>query len=382
MALNLSKLFDRDVKPSFLKNISPIPTEEASLKEAKTAIMRHLKISIPKWIAERLGVEHSVEPHFRTQGSWAYKTCNEPCQYPPQEMDWDLGIYLPISLWDNNDIYPRAAAKTYYGMVRELMTPLAAAKNWTLSEKHTCVRVTLNNGVRAHVDLPLYVAPDKEFHLIKETAAKAFSADQATVAETITWDSLTRISLACQDGSWSSSDPGRVVIWFDKKLQRHGPQLRRISRYLKAWRDHNWTSGGPSSIVLMVCAAQSLDRAQANFSGRDDRAMAHVLQALPAQLSGSVKEPMIDPNEDLNRLTATERHEAANFATRFREAMNQALTANIAEHIQAIQSIQSHLGQRFPSDTDGVISDDGPPNIRTVPAEPKLRPTIVPTKAG
>lgn len=382
MALNLSKLFDREFKPSFLKNISPVPEDEAALKEAKTVIMQHLKGSIPKWIEEQLGENPNLVPRFRTQGSWAYKTCNDPCQHPPQEMDWDLGIYLPVSHWDDNGIHPKTAAKSFYDMVRELMTPLATARKWSLSEKRTCVRVTLNNGTRAHVDLPLYAAPDKEFLQIKEAVAKAFTMDRAEFAETVTWDSLTRISLACKDGTWKPSDPGLVVAWFDKKYTRHGPQLRHICRYLKAWRDHTWASGGPSSIVLMVCAAQTLDRTQASFNGRDDLALAHVLQALPAQLSGSVKEPMIDPDEDLNRLTATERLEAANYATNFQQAINWALTANNTERVQAIHSIQSHLGQRFPNDPDGVTPDDGPPNIRTVPAEPKQRPTIVPTKAG
>lgn len=385
MALNLSKLFDRDVRPSFLKNITPSPEEGVSLKEAKTEIQRHLKASIPKWLEEQLGEKPNVAPRFRTQGSWAYKTCNVPCQHPPQEMDWDLGIYLPISLWDDNGIHPKAAAKGFYGMIRALMTPLATARKWDISEKEKCVRVSLNNGTCAHVDLPLYAAPDAEFLQVKEAMealAKTIARDSAAFTETVTWDSLARISLACKDGTWNPSDPGRVVVWFDKKLQRHGSQLRRISRYLKAWRDHTWSSGGPSSIVLMVCAAQTLDRTQADFKGRDDLALAHVLQALPSQLSDSVKEPMIDPDEDLNRLNATERQEAVNCATSFLYAMNQALIANIADRNKAILSIQSHLGNRFPNDPDGVTPDDGPPNIRNVPAEPRQRPTIVATTAG
>lgn len=59
-------------------------------------------------------------------------------------------------------------------MVRELMDPLAKEKKWTLeTEKPTCVRVLLGNGTRAHVDLPLYAAPDDEFLQIKEAMAKA-----------------------------------------------------------------------------------------------------------------------------------------------------------------------------------------------------------------
>lgn len=382
MPLDLNKLFNRDFKPSFLKNISPVPEEEIALKKAKSIIQQHLKSSIPMWLENRLGENPNITPRFRPQGSWAYNTCNAPCRHPPQEMDFDLGIYLPVSLWDDNDIHPKAAAKGYYEMIRELMTPLADANNWSLSEKHTCVRVKLNNGTRSHVDLPLYVAPDEQFQKIIEARAAASFMNRAAYAQTVTWDTLSRISLACKDGSWNPSDPGRVVIWFKKELDRHGPQLCRICRYLKAWRDHVWDSGGPSSILLMVCAAQTLDRTQADFADRDDLALSHVLQALPEQLGGPVKESRIDPNEDLNRLTAVDRQKAKSDATSFQEAMKRALEADISERDNVIRLIQTQLGERFPNDPEGVDTDDGPPNIRLIPADPRPRPTIKPTKAG
>jgi hypothetical protein len=384
MALNLSKLFDRPAQPSFLRNINPEPEDAIALKAAKADIQRHLKAAIPKWLETQLGEKPEHLPRFRTQGSWAYRTCNDPCQTPPQEMDWDLGIYLPVSLWEDNKVHPKAAAKGYYEMVRELMAPLAREKKWTLAEKPTCVRVLLGNGTRAHVDLPLYAAPDSEFVQIKEAIAKASMAmDCVSFAEAQrTWASLTRIALARKDGTWDPSDPGRVVVWFDKKIERHGEQLRRVCRYLKAWRDHIWPSGGPSSIVLMVCAAQTLDRAQADFAGRDDLALRHVLTALPGQMLAAIKEPMIDPDEDLNRLAADERVEASRRAGQFLAAMNDALGQNFDNRHQALALVRGQLGDRFPSDGSGITPDDGPTNIRTVPAEPRARAVIVPTKAG
>jgi hypothetical protein len=234
------------------------------------------------------------------------------------------------------------------------------------------------------VDLPLYAAPDSEFVQIKEAIAKASMAmDCVSFAEAQrTWASLTRIALARKDGTWDPSDPGRVVVWFDKKIERHGEQLRRVCRYLKAWRDHIWPSGGPSSIVLMVCAAQTLDRAQADFAGRDDLALRHVLTALPGQMLAAIKEPMIDPDEDLNRLAADERVEASRRAGQFLAAMNDALGQNFDNRHQALALVRGQLGDRFPSDGSGITPDDGPTNIRTVPAEPRARAVIVPTKAG
>lgn len=385
MALNLSKLLYRGQQASFLTAIEPIPDAESALKEAKETIRSHLQKAIPVWLTETLGEKPTHAPRFRTQGSWAYRTCNKPNQTPPQEMDWDLGIYLPVSLWDDNDVSPKQAAKTYYSMVKEVMMPLAKERGWTLTEKLTCVRVTLNHGTQAHVDLPLYAAPDKDFSNIKEVVAKsnvarvAFACDQASLP--LQWDSLTRISLACQDGSWNASDPGLVVKWFQSKLERHGEQLRRICRYLKAWRDHVWKSGGPSSIVLMVCAAQTLDRAVEDFEGRDDLALCHVLNALPGQLLNPVTEPLINPTEDLNRLSEEDQKTAAQLADNFRRAMNQALLSRIEEKTKAFLMLQEHLGHRLPANYE-VIFVDATVDIRTIPPAPGPRTLIPATKAG
>ena len=199
-------------------------------------------------------------------------------------------------------------------------------------------------------------------------------------AESVNWDSFSHIALACKDGSWNLSDPLLVVEWFDSKVKRHGEQLRRICRYLKAWRDYQWSSGGPSSIVLMVCAAQTLDRSNVVFEARDDLALNHVLKSLPNQLLDSVTEAMINPDEDLNRLNNDDRELAANRASVFQCHLNQALTMDIASVSTGIRLIQNHLGERFPLDPQGVI--DTPHSIRTIPVEPRPRQTIHSTKAG
>ncbi|MGZ9211151.1 MAG: CBASS cGAMP synthase [Candidatus Binatia bacterium] len=386
MTLNLSKLLYQNDEISFHTNTEPLATEEAALREAKEIIRDYLKKAIPLWIEEKFGERPEHKPRFRTQGSWAYRTCNEPCQHPPQEMDWDLGIYLPVSLWDDQEVHPRRAAKEYFNMVRELMLILANEQGWTVTEKPTCVRVVLNNGIRAHVDLPLYAAPDKDFAQIREiVAAKALALDEArqrSAQRIDDWDSLNRICLACQDGSWSVSDPGLVVKWFKGKIDRHGPQIRRICRYLKAWRDYVWVEGGPSSIVLMVCAAKTLDRTADDLSGRDDFALRTVLESLPDQLRKAVIEPMINPGEDLNRLDQSQRAEAASCASQFFQALDQALTLNEHERTKAIKLIQGHLGERFPDNPELIALDKSPVNIRTVPAEPRPRQVIKPTKAG
>lgn len=51
------------------------------------------------------------------------------------------------------------------------------------------------------------------------------------------------------------SDPRPVKEWFVDQVETKGVQLRRVVRYIKAYRDWIWKSGGPSSILLMAAAA-------------------------------------------------------------------------------------------------------------------------------
>jgi hypothetical protein len=242
--------------------------------------------------------------------------------------------------------------------------------------------VLLNNGIRAHIDLPLYAAPDKDFIHIKEAAvAKVASETYGKVAtREQQWASLTQISLACQDGSWNTSDPGLVVLWFKSKITRHGDQLRRISRYLKAWRDYTWDTGGPSSILLMVCAAQTLDQAAGNFEGRDDLALLEVLKALPEQLRNAVTEPMINADEDLNRLSVEDKSLAAQHSEKFLQDLSRALNTPLANCTVAVDLLQNHFGGRLPLQPDLISS--APVDIRDVLPSKGQEPNIAPTKAG
>lgn len=45
----------------------------------------------------------SLNPRFRTQGSFQYDTLNKPYVTPPQEMDIDDGTYLPMELFDERE---------------------------------------------------------------------------------------------------------------------------------------------------------------------------------------------------------------------------------------------------------------------------------------
>jgi hypothetical protein len=57
-------------------------------------------------------------------------------------------------------------------------------------------------------------------------------------------------------------------------------------RYLKAYRDWTWPSGGPSSILLMAAAAPLFFKQDR----RDDQALLEVVNGLPAVLRNGVEQ--------------------------------------------------------------------------------------------
>src|SRR5438309_11093496 len=122
--LKLNRLFyssiDADV---FSDRIAPTQEQRDVLENAKNSIRDHLRPRIREATVAVLGMETAVDPRFRTQGSWKYRTCVQPARCPPQEMDWDYGVYLPVSVWEDNGP-PHAMARLYFNVVEALLREL------------------------------------------------------------------------------------------------------------------------------------------------------------------------------------------------------------------------------------------------------------------
>lgn len=169
-------------------------------------------------------MERVVEPRFRTQGSWSYDTCNEPASTPPQEMDWDYGVYLPVTVWEENGP-PHLMAKAYFELVERLLKSLCQKEGGALlSGKDTCIRIQVASW--AHIDLPLYAAPEAEFSRFGEriaaesTSLKKRSIPLIFLNPTGTNNSklgliLDRVVMATRKGEWKPSDPGShcEMVW-------------------------------------------------------------------------------------------------------------------------------------------------------------------------
>jgi hypothetical protein len=387
----LNKLFylsnDQEV---FGDRIIPTTQQRDFLVGCKNSIRDHLRPRIALSTKTSLGMPRSVEPKFRTQGSWSYKTCVQPPFTPPQEMDWDFGVYLPVQVWEENGP-PHAMAKVYFELVESLLQDLCEQKGWTLiSGKDTCIRVQV--AVWAHIDIPLYAAPEKEFQQILEKAALASQRtsvhDSVAFAESVeygelaqqVWEDLDQIMMATRTGEWRSSDPEAVARWFNDQVARHGEQLRRVCCYAKAWRDQTWQhGGGPSSVAIMLAVSQTF----AAKRGRDDLALEEAMRHLGAAMLGELRESAIDNGaENFNRLSKEDREIASASATSCAKGLVRGRTRPEYLKDLVIRDVQEHFGDRIPNDVSLIDIDAGVEEIRSVPATRVVPPVVRATSAG
>lgn len=158
--------------PSYLASLEVSNDEKSRLLDARKDIRAALKAAadqIPRFDdywqdSYRARVSWRDRPSvvikFMTQGSFAYRTLNDPAQKPAQEIDLDDGMYVPVQFLENGE--PALAAKGLFKFVDSVLGVLCREKGWTLDPtKSCCARVKLWPG--AHVDIPIYSIPQDRF---------------------------------------------------------------------------------------------------------------------------------------------------------------------------------------------------------------------------
>ena len=342
--LDLSVLFNNsnEERPAFLDALTLDSYQKVILESARKEIRECLKLGLPKVLRAR-GYESDVPtPRFFTQGSWSYKTLNAPAQ-TPQQCDLDDGAYLPMGFVTQTK-RPSKAASLFFSAAEEALSPLVKMRGWKQSEKPTCIRIEVSS--EAHVDIPLYAIPDTEFELLKARAAYTMDSVEAAVtrSERDAWTELPndQVLLAHREKDWIESDPRPLKDWFLNEVDAKGEQLRRVVRYLKAYRDWRWSQGGPTSILLMAAAAPLFEAKH----GRDDLALLEVCKALPKALRDGVDNPTEESESLTARLGFEGVEEAAKAFEKFANILDAAISCSDAS--LACRWLQEQLGQRFP----------------------------------
>ncbi len=311
----------------------------------------------------------TLRPKFRMQGSWSYDTLNCTTHEPPQEIDLDDGMFLPISfLAQDGSTHPAIVSRAYFVAVERILKPVCDKHGWTLDRsKSSCVRVKVRTG--AHIDIALYAIPDNDFTELVEKADAASFRSFAAFDELPAYEELyatlpdDHIMLAHREEGWKPSDPRKLEDWFRAAIGRHGYQLRRVCRYLKAWRDFRWPGCRLSSIALMACAVTAFDEAHGQFdNARDDKALLIVADRLPTLLSGAIANPVVDGQ----RLDEQWGDGRADFVAQAR-TLGDTLRSVLASSNRgaAVAGLVALLGGYMPADIDYLSLEglDGAPTI-------------------
>jgi hypothetical protein len=379
--LNLSPLFFTTVDDESCMhgNLDLALEQRALIASARTDVRSCLRTGIPRVLKASGYTEDVPQPRFFTQGSWAYKTLNSPAQRP-QQADVDDGCYLPLSFVSQTK-RPSTAATVFFAAAEEALKPLVAEKRWKLvTDKPTCIRIVI--AAYAHMDIPLYAIPDDEFVTLLKASIERYGYDSLTeavsMAERDAWTALPadKVLLAHRECNWISSDPRPVKEWFLREVEAKGEQFRRVVRYLKAFRDWRWCSGGPASILLMAAAAPLFEKRDR----RDDLALLDVVTALPARLQAGVNNPVDDSESFTERLGEEGVEDAAEAFEEFGKALRGATQASIPS--QACVWMRGEFGPRFPNEPDRVKVVSVASTIAAIPAVAGPSELIGRTKAG
>lgn len=310
MGLNVDGVFrGRGSKGGYHQALKVDEQAEQRLRLARDKIRRKLRDALRSWsdvvspeklfeIHEGFEPPSSLSPKFRMQGSFAYHTHISPEKAPPQQVDLDDGMFLPVSfLQSDGASHPALMSAGYFDAVEAVLQPLCTREGWELNtDKSSCVRVQLSQD--EHMDVALYAVPDADFFKLNEALDEAVKAESPDfeLNEAVYRDLASdRIMLAHREEGWKESDPRKLESWFQDAVNTHGAQLRRQCRYLKGWRSYQWESCGLASIALMSSVVTTYEEDGGEFSeNRDDLALLAVASRLPMVLGNRVKNPVVE----------------------------------------------------------------------------------------
>ncbi|MDR2881687.1 MAG: hypothetical protein LBV29_07285 [Azoarcus sp.] len=381
--LNLSPLFFTTIGGESCMHDELDLTNQKRLwiASARTEVRACLRTGIPRVLKENGYTEDVPQPRFFTQGSWAYKTLNSPAQQP-QQADIDDGCYLPTSFVAQTR-RPSVAATVFFAAAEKALKPLVEEKRWKLvTDKPTCIRVIIAGDT--HIDIPLYAIPDDEFATLAKAAVEQYGFDSLTEAVNMaarkqdSWTALPadKVLLAHRECDWIPSDPRLVKEWFLGEVEAKDEQLRRVIRYLKAFRDWKWPSGGPASILLMAAAAPLFEKRDR----RDDLALLDVVTALPDRLRAGVSNPVDASESFTERLGKAGVEEAAKAFAEFEKVLRGAIDAS--SRSQACLWMRNEFGSRFPNEPDRISVVSVAATIAAAPATAGPSELVGRTKAG
>lgn len=214
MAISFQK-FDDDIKMSY--------DDSSILREKRDLLLNDLRDGLKRQFS------HNV-PKFDplNQGSYAMHTGVKPLE--GEDYDIDIGILFHFS----KDSYEPTEVKKW-------VFDALNTGNRTVEYKRPCIRVQYHKGgeIAYHVDLAIYSKAD--YNHGTTYLAKGYLKGKPEYQ------------------IWEQANPDKLKSAFLGKFtdRNDRQQFRRIIRYLKRWKDLNFSANGnnrPTGIALTACA--------------------------------------------------------------------------------------------------------------------------------
>ena len=233
-------------------------SDEITVSSTKRESLRTSRDALRKVIKDWFSDNGKLVPSFHGQGSYAMKTLINPIN--GNDYDIDDGVY--IEGYDDESISEWPNPSTIHTWIKTAVEDRTVAG---VTDKDTCVRVNYAKGY--HIDIPAYICKGSDAYL------------------------------AHKSKGWFISDPKSFTGWFINKVNddvNYGEQLRRVVKYLKAWRDY---SENPlKGIEITILATNHFER----YEGRDDKSLKGTVDNIITKLECSFccRKP-VQPFEDL-----------------------------------------------------------------------------------
>lgn len=200
--------------------------ENETLREKRDIIRDKVKEKLPAIFEEE--EEECPEYSWRDQGSYEMETGIKPLD---GDFDIDQGLYFEVSPDDYSD--PVVLKKRVYKALE--------GHTKRVEIRHPCVTVfyQIDDEPIYHVDIAIYSDSSKNL------------------------DGKSRIAKGKENSTeeyryWEASDPQALSdLIFSRFTENDRSQFRRIVRYMKRWKDNNFSSSGyaaPIGIGLTVAA--------------------------------------------------------------------------------------------------------------------------------
>lgn len=300
------------------------------LREKRDLLLQDLREGLQKNF-QNTGVK---VPKFKpfNQGSYAIGTGIEPL--PGEDYDIDVGLIFHLSKDQDSSV-----------QVKQWVYEALHTGNRTVEYKRPCVRVQYHRagGVLYHVDFAIYSENSSNWNN-QIYLAKGFLGSKP------------------EDQIWEVAEPKKLIDTFQQKFQdqKDQDQFKRVIRFLKRWKDVNFSASGngrPTGIAITACALNWFQRgvryelSDGKYYYDDLTALKDLAQAIINQFPWmgrmSVKLPVTPYNDLFKKMSDRQMQNFKSRLEAFRDSLSQ--VERTVEPLTACQLLQKVFGNDFPT---------------------------------